>query len=478
MAIQCTKGKPCGDTCIEKSQTCGLSAQASKALDKLIAGSTKTRTPNTDKKQKALDALEAAKNRADEIAAVRELMQRLPPETLAKIDAHMGAFGASEASKGVYQLPGMKRRDVSDQDVDAMWDTLTTEQKNVLFSTNAGAPDRGQFDLRREEWGGDTDRMRRSMLKAMLEQTNDDGDVIDPWTGEPLEFPADLDHIIPIAKGGGHGGRNRSEANSGYASENWVWVSPQVNQYYKVDDDIHTTYQRIKSHLDKGQEGYDRAVDAKIQDVEGKLRPVRELGKQVEKGIRSQFGLEGGADVNPMIPRPEVIEKFTKDEQKAIMKAFEAAGILKDRTGLRELDNKGMRKVNQELLATLREDIDLAKAVMRAKETQRKHGISKVEKVKTNQAIKDILNKRDSIDSLTDAEMHRVMDRLLQGRPGSLMKKKISTIINKADRLPLKRMSLAPWAMTRIDQKIPDLKKLTPEEKSEVWQYIKDNLER
>lgn len=490
MAINCTTGKPCGNTCIAKSDVCALGSQTAKVLDKLVAGATVPRVASSEVKQKALDELDLANTAEEKAAAVKALMLRLPPETLKDIEAHMGAFGDSDASKGVYALPGMKRRKVDDQEVDAAWDALTTQQRDILFSPNAGAPGRGQFDLRQSEWGGDTDRMRRSMLKTMLEQSDDDGNIIDPWTGKPLVFPADLDHIVPIAQGGGHGSPSQGNLNSGYASDNWVWISPEVNRNYKGDGDVNETYAKIKAHLAQGDKGYQDEVDKQIAKLDGNTRQLKDLAKQVEQGILAQYGKTTNPNIIPQIPLPQAVAMFSKPELESIMKAIDNGGIIQDRAGVRGLGAKDLKTVVQGILQGISEETRIAAAVIRAEgiiaqfakanqnpNNPKNNKVPSLPKVETNKAIKGILSKPD-IDSLSDTEMHRVVDRLMLGRPGTQMPAKYRKMLERAPRLPLKRMSLAPWALTRIDQKIPDLKTLTAKEKSEMWDYINKNLEK
>ena len=478
MAIKCTTGKPCGNTCIAKSDVCALGTQTAKVLNKLVAGASVPRVASSEVKQKALDELDLATTPEEKAAAVKALMLRLPPETLKEIEAHMGAFGDSDASKGIYELPGMKRRKVDDQEVDAAWDALTPQQRDILFSPNAGAPGRGQFDLRQSEWGGDINRMRRSMLKAMLEQSDDDGNIIDPWTGKPLVFPADLDHILPIAQGGGHGSPSQGSLNSGYASDNWVWISPEVNRYYKGDGDVNETYALIKEHIAQGDKGFKDAVDAKIADLDGNDRQLKDLAKQVEQGILAQYGKTTDPAIIPQIPLPQALAMISKPELESIIKAIDNGGIIQNRAGVRGLDAKDLKTVVQGILQGISEETRIAAAVIRAESIIAKFGKgSSLSKVETNNAMKSILTKPD-IDSPRDTEMHRVVDRLMLGRPGPLMPAKYRKMLERAPRLPLKRMSLAPWALTRINQKIPDLKTLTAKEKSEMWDYINKNLEK
>lgn len=491
MAINCTTGKPCGNTCIAKNDICALGTQTAKVLDKLVAGATFTRTGPAEIKQKALDDLDAANTKEEREAAVKALMLRHPPEILRQIEAHMGAFGDSDAAKGVYELPGMKRRVVDDQEVDAAWDALNTQQRDNLFSPNAGAPGRGQFDLRQSEWGGDNERMRRSMLKAMLEQSDDDGNIIDPWTGKPLVFPADLDHIVPIAQGGGHGSSVQGQLNSGYASDNWVWISPEINRAaYKGNRDVYDTYQKVKAHLAEGDKGYQDKVDEELLKLDGKTRGLKDLAKQVEQGILAQYGGTTNPNINPQLPLPQSVALFSKPELESILKAIDRGGIIQDRIGVRGLKSPELKAVVQGILQGISEETRIAAAVLRAESIIAKYAkananpnlpknnkVPSLPKVETNKAIKGILNKPD-IDSLSDTEMHRVVDRLMLGRPGTQMPAKYRKMLERAPRLPLKRMSLAPWALTRIDQKIPDLKTLSPEEKQEMWDYIGKNLEK
>ena len=485
MSLNCTTGKPCGNACITAKDTCTLDAQTAKVLNKLVAGANVPRVASGNLADKALEDLDNATTLDERRMAAKALMLRLPPNVLKDIEANIGAFADSDAAKGVYHLPGMKRRTVTDREVDAGWDNLSTQQKSLLFSANAGAPGRGSFNRVDVEWGNDTERMRKSMLKAMLEQADDDGNILDPWTGKELTFPADLDHIVPISKGGAHGGSNPLVPNAGLASENWVWIDPSINRNYKGDNDIYDTYALMKKQLAEGETGYNKALDDKIASLDGKVRQLKDLAKGVEQGILAHFGKATDPNIPPQLPLPEAIAAFSKPEQEAILKALDKGGLVQGRGNLKNLSRTDLADLNREILEVVKEETAVAAAASAALAITAKYASAptntsskgpKLKPVETNKPIKEIMKNRASIDEMTDTEMHRVLDRIMAGRPGPSMADDVRKILNRAPGLPLKRRSLDTWAMTRISQKVPDAKALTQAQKERLYQYLRTHL--
>src|SRR4028118_2137496 len=119
MSLNCTTGKPCGNACIAAKDTCTLDAQTAKVLNKLVAGANVSRIASANLADKALEDLDNATTLDERRMAAKALMLRLPPNVLKDIEANIGAFADSDAAKGVYHLPGMKRRTVTDREVDA-----------------------------------------------------------------------------------------------------------------------------------------------------------------------------------------------------------------------------------------------------------------------------------------------------------------------------------------------------------------------
>ena len=181
--------------------------------------------------------------------------RKLPPES----DLITDPFTGKQVHE-MYYLPGSKIRNVTDKEVDAVWDRLksTKEGKGFLdsmFALSKGAPARDKPDRSELDFPGKggTMRLRKSQLKALLEQVaeDEDGDIYiaDPWSDDGrLKYFPDLDHIVPLAVGGTHGTPVDTivPPTSGYHSDNFIWTSKQINQKYKGDRTIPDTVKLLE----------------------------------------------------------------------------------------------------------------------------------------------------------------------------------------------------------------------------------------
>lgn len=313
----CTTGKPCGDACISKNHRCRdkISGEDADRVDAFIAKVAQHKKSLSSKKQSdsTVTALAAAATREEKAAIVAPLLTTLRPEearAILEVDREGGPLTNREFKEGEYFLPEMKRRKVSDLQVDAAWDSLTAAQRNLLFPRNAGAPDRG--DRIKTDWDGNTQRMRKSMLKALMEQMDDEGRIIDPWTNKELKFPADLDHIVPLAKGGTHGSPLTTDKDAPYDGSNWVWVNKEINRHYKGDNDINGTIANLRGALDPAE--YEKAVDEAIKRYTGEKTRSLEL-RQIASSCS--------------IPHPSIIDTLTKKKEvEALMKGLSDNGYI------------------------------------------------------------------------------------------------------------------------------------------------------
>lgn len=168
-----------------------------------------------------------------------------------------------------YKTVNAKNRNVSDEEVEAVWESLDKRVKDRIFRASTGSPERffeeclKKFAKNPEkrkqcsstiqrDWGGDTERLRKSQLKAFLEQTKfEQGKIkfFDP--NDPLSDGVDfnimdLDHVIPLSKGGKHGvGLNESINDTKYPSGNFVWTNKNYNRAYKSNRDIIDTVEEM-----------------------------------------------------------------------------------------------------------------------------------------------------------------------------------------------------------------------------------------
>ena len=445
---ECETGKSCGRSCISKDRRCRdeLDTETGARVDAFVARVIAAKTENKSDKAKsndAVNALASAKTREERVAIVAPLMNTMRPEearAILDVERKGGKLGGLRRPDGEYSMPEMKLREVDDVEVDAVWDELSTHQRNLLFSGTAGAPGRG--DRVKIDWDGDTERMRKSMLKAMLEQSTPDGRVIDPWTNTDLKFPADLDHIVPLAKGGTHGSGADSK---GYDGSNWVWIDPRVNRNYKGDRDLNLTAYRLKLTANNPG-GYEKALDRTIGEYMGKKTTLKALREGASKEI----------------PRPEFIDTLkSKAEINSVMKGVSDMGHIPRWNG-------GTAEVAKATLAGLFGDMSLAAArVTRSSKPVLPGPIQQI--VRRRVDDKGILNMRD----IGDIELHKVAEAFLKTKSRKQMPPKLVAEIDAAPRTSYTlqkymRPSNSDWA---VGGRIPYLRGASPE----LLQYISDN---
>lgn len=237
--------------------------------------------------------------------------------------AEQGSKAKEEADRvpgdrRLYTLPSMKPNSVTDEEVDAVYQALDTNMRNVLFPRGAGAPKRDEPPNRLlADWGGDSEKLQKAMLKAALEQTGVDPDtgelgIIDSWTGKAIKGPMDLDHIVPLAKGGSHGPKR--EPDEGHATGpdayNFDWTSTKLNQNYKGDRDIVQTVARLKQARDgKGKKSGQDLYDKVIKDASKKIVKSG-LGDAYRKNMVERFNKASQPDGLQGLPTIEEFNSF------------------------------------------------------------------------------------------------------------------------------------------------------------------------
>ena len=334
------KGIPCGNSFISPRLTCHKGAK--KFLDKIKKNPPNRFPSSADQKRRVVTALEKAKNKKEQRDIMRDVTNRLSPEQAQDILDRKMPNGmtfeeyADKRGSDNYNIPGQKQRaDVTDAEVDHFWDSLSTLERNLLVPAGAGAPDRekknnGGKSLVDTDWGTkpeDRIRMRKAMLKTLLEQLDDNGNLIDPWTGKAFDIPADLDHIRPVAKGGGHGiaekGKPKPKSITGtdYNSENWIWTSKEINRNYKGDRDIKGTVARIKAATDENR--YNKGLDEKIDQYLTVEKEKIQLEDNTAKAAREAFS-GSGHGINSF-PNETIIMGMDKEKLESVMKGLESA---------------------------------------------------------------------------------------------------------------------------------------------------------
>lgn len=335
-----SKGVPCGDSFISPRLTCHKGAQ--KFLDKIKKSPPKRFPSSADQKRRVVSALEMAKNKEEQREIMRDVTNRLSPKQAQEILDRKMPNGmtfeeyANKRGSNNYNIPGQKQRvDVTDDEVDHFWDSLSTVERNLLAPAGAGAPDRekinnGGKSLVDTDWGTkpeDRVRMRKAMLKTLLEQLDEDGNLIDPWTGKAFDIPADLDHIRPVAKGGGHGiaekgkPKPKSDIGTDYNSENWIWTSKEINRNYKGDRDIKGTVARIKAATNK--KVYNDGLDEKINQYLTLEKEKIDLEDNTAKAAQDAFS-GSGHGLNSF-PNETIIKGMNKERLEAVMRGLESA---------------------------------------------------------------------------------------------------------------------------------------------------------
>ena len=334
------KGVPCGNSFISPEKICtkGIKTMLDRIKEKLPE-----RYPSSvDQKRRVVTALEMASSKKEQRAIMQKATNRLSPKQAQEILDRKMPNGmtleeyAQNRGKGLYDLPGQKQRvDVSDDEVDLVWNSMTPLERNLIAPAGAGAPARekknnGGKSLVETDWGPNAEdrvRMRKAMLKALLQQVDDNGNIIDPWTGKTLSLPADLDHIRPIAAGGGHGiaekgnPKSKKEIGTDYNSENWVWTTAAINRKYKNDRDVLGTVTRIKeaTNVKAYEESLDNKIKAYLTDEKARIQLEDDMAKAASEAFSGK-----GHGLNSF-PDAKLISNMKTDDLKAIMKGLESA---------------------------------------------------------------------------------------------------------------------------------------------------------
>ena len=141
-----SKGVPCGDSFISPRLTCHKGAQ--KFLEKIKESPPKRFPSSADQKRRVVSALEMAKNKEEQREIMRDVTNRLSPKQAQEILDRKMPNGmtfeeyANKRGSNNYNIPGQKQRvDVTDDEVDHFWDSLSTVERNLLVPAGAGAPE-------------------------------------------------------------------------------------------------------------------------------------------------------------------------------------------------------------------------------------------------------------------------------------------------------------------------------------------------
>jgi hypothetical protein len=477
-----------------------------------------------------------AKDQAELDKILRLASNRIPPDELTAILDHTLTDGTKVRDiennpkyANEYELKGdMKRNNkVTDKQVEEIWLGMSGEQKALLVPRGAGAPDRiikGQPpspSYIETDWGTtdkDVERMRKSMLKAMLEQIDANGDIIDPWTGKPLEFPADLDHIVPLAKGGGHGGKTGRVVNAGINSENWVWIKPEINRNYKGDGDLQETVASMASEerenlRTNGQSYRDHLDKIKKEYQAGSLKDIKDKDrKKAIAAIEAYFDpTKTDASEWMELPDPDRVQGMSKPEAEVVYKALRDAkvyvtynakgkplapqGLVPKGQGMEDfkkaLDDKQYPKAVAELYRAVHETQESALAKVKidklvadflANPANQNKPIP-VFKIPTNTAVDGIL-KNDDPETLSPKQVHRVIDKFIGTYPDPANDKSlpddIRAIYSEALATPLsnKDKSGNNWALPRYNAKIPDFRKLDAAKREKLYKYLQETMSK
>ena len=379
------KGVPCGKSFISPDKICNQGLK--KMLDRIKDNLPSRYKSSADQKRRVVTALEMASTTEERRSIMQNATNRLSPNQAKEILNRKMPNGmtleeyAQNRGKGLYDLPGQKRREISDDEVDLLWDSMTSLERNLIAPAGAGAPDRekknnGGKSLVETDWGPtaeDRVRMRKAMLKALVQQVDDNGNIIDPWTGKTLNLPADLDHIRPIAAGGGHGiaekgkPKSKDEIGTDYNSENWVWTTAAINRTYKNDRDVFGTVNRIKeaTNVQAYEEVLDRKIHSYLTDEKSRIKLEDDMAKAAAEAFSGQ-----GHGLNSF-PDETLISNMKTDDLKAIMRGLESA-------------DPSLKGLSKTIFDKSLSDSQRKKAVIKSLELAKNEGKRAVQKIRDN----------------------------------------------------------------------------------------------
>lgn len=534
-ANDCKGGKPCGLACVSKSYKCRITDEQAAFLAKIFpdVAAGKEATPSSTELQKVMTkGISSAKTQSELDKVLRLASNRLPPDELTAVLDHVITLedgtkikirdiANNPDFKDKYELPGMKRdTTVTNDQVDQIWSGMSAQQRNLLVPVGAGAPDRPGEDVPpsyiETDWNKNTELMRKSMLKALLEQIDQNGEIIDPWTGKPLKFPADLDHIIPLAKKGGHGGKSSPKhggpLNTTINSENWVWIAPEINRNYKNNDDladtvaamvreeklnISTNGKHYRDHLDEKKKEY-QATGIKAIRAEARQKAIYAIKKYFDPTVTN-------ANEWVDLPDPNQVEGMEKKEAEVVYKALRDSKIVvvgytkegkptygglapgnkkadKFYSGLDDKQYpKAVAELYREVHATQESAIAKVKIDRIVQQYLAKGQPIPVLKIPTNQAVVGILKTPDP-SQLSTKQQHRVFDKFIATYPDPTTDKSlpddIKVLYTKALSKPLsgKEKSASPWSYARANAKIPNMANLEPNEQAKLYKYLQDTM--
>ncbi len=273
---QCDKGFPCGQTCIERADNClhDLQPGGREYLNKLI----EIMPANIRQVPPTFAALQTIINSATdaEVESITTFYQTLINKPKAdrtgskqvnledveyfannQLAKYKKAFEESFDNKGELTLTGtkkyidsqVKKAQISDKVVSAVWDTLPKNIQTKL--KNAGDP-------RTSAWQNKSTARGQMLLKRYMEQQG-----IDPYTGRFVDLnDAELEHIIPETVGG---------AGADHPN-NWAWIRADINKWHgnKTATEWETDTKAIMSNQEKYQKKVEKSK-ADSADQKAKL---------------------------------------------------------------------------------------------------------------------------------------------------------------------------------------------------------------
>lgn len=251
-----------------------------------------------------------------------------------------------------YKHEKSKRRKVSDKEVDAVWYELGKNPdgealRDRVFKADLGSPERRFEDCLKtfkddpekrarckstiqRDWGGDTLRLQKTMLKAFLEQTefrNGKMYLFDPNdpTDNGREFRMlDLDHIVPISKGGKHGvGLKESARRELYPSGNFVWTNKYFNRNYKGANDLIDSIDNMENIRNSLIKGVDLETGLGVSKYE-QVNMVNNI-KKSSSAYKARDIIKGIKEQNKY-PKPDELDELNENALNKLAKTLMETG--------------------------------------------------------------------------------------------------------------------------------------------------------